>query len=248
MEADKRILETGKGTDYIIEENTSGAQEFLQLIKRPVRDESGRISGIIALINNVTDYQLLKAELEKRARTDSLTSLLNKSAAQELIRMLLSTPRKEEERCALLMIDVDRFKQVNDGYGHAVGDSVLAEVGRIIKNSCRAPDVGGRIGGDEFIILMRNINTTDNALQLAERISKQVERAFPAEPRVTLSIGIAVCPDHGKSFDELFKAADAALSEVKNNGRAGYRLAVSASEEPDEESAPGPAAATGLGN
>ena len=231
MEADRRILETGVGTDYVIEENEDGIQEFLQLIKRPVRDESGRISGIIALINNVTDYQLLKAELEKRAKTDSLTGLLNKSAAQELIRMLLSTSRKEEERFALLVIDIDRFKQVNDGFGHAAGDSVLAEVGRIIKNSCRGPDVGGRIGGDEFIILMRNINTAENALQLAGRISKQIEDAFPAEPCVTVSIGISVCPEHGSGYEELFRAADAALYEVKKNGRAAYRLADCAGPE-----------------
>ena len=88
MEADRRILESGEGTEYVIEENDDGIQDFLQLIKRPVYDEDGRISGIIAMINNVTDYQLLKMELEKRAKTDTLTGLLNKSAAQDLIHTL----------------------------------------------------------------------------------------------------------------------------------------------------------------
>ena len=233
MEADRRILETGQGTEYIIEENQDGVRDFLQLIKRPVYDESGRISGIIALINNVTDYQLLKLELEKRAKTDALTGLLNKSAAQDLIRMMLSNYHTTEDLCALLMIDIDLFKRVNDTYGHAEGDRVLAEVGRIINNNCRALDVAGRIGGDEFVIFMRNIDAPENAVRLANRLSSQVKRAFKGEKlegRITLSIGIGVFPDHGRRFDELFKAADAALYQVKNHGRNAVAL-----YEPGEE-------------
>ncbi len=227
MEADRRILETGQGTEYIIEENQDGIRDYLQLIKRPVFDESGKVSGIIALINNVTDYQLLKLELEKRAKTDALTGLLNKSAAQDLIRMMLANYHTLEDRCALLMIDIDLFKRVNDTFGHAEGDRVLAEVGRIINNNCRALDVAGRIGGDEFVIFMRNIEAPDNAVQLASRLSSQVQRAFRGEKlegRVTLSIGVAVYPDHGRRFDDLFQAADAALYHVKNHGRAAVAL------------------------
>lgn len=227
MEADRRILESGEGTEYIIEENEDGIRDFLQLIKRPVYDEDGRISGIIALINNITDYQLLKMELEKRAKTDTLTGLLNKSAAQDLIHMMLANYRKEGERSALLMIDADRFKNINDTFGHAEGDRVLAEVGRIIKNSCRAADVAGRIGGDEFVIFMRSIVEPENACQLADRLQQQVSRAFEDTPlagRVSLSIGIALCPEHGDRFETLFQAADEALYLVKARGRGKYRV------------------------
>ena len=227
MEADRRILESGEGTEYVIEENEDGIRDFLQLIKRPVYDEDGRISGIIALINNVTDYQLLKMELEKRAKTDLLTGLLNKSAAQDLIGMMMANYRKEGEHSALLMIDADHFKDINDTFGHAEGDKVLAEVGRIIKNSCRAADVAGRIGGDEFVIFMRSIVEPENACQLADRLQQQVFRAFENTPlagRVSLSIGIALCPEHGAQFDELFKAADKALYLVKARGRGAYRV------------------------
>lgn len=227
MEADRRILESGEGTEYIIEENEDGIRDFLQLIKRPVYDEDGRVSGIIALINNVTDYQLLKMELEKRAKTDALTGLLNKSAAQDLIHMMLANYRKDDEHSALLMIDADHFKDINDNFGHAEGDRVLAEVGRIIKNSCRAADVAGRIGGDEFVIFMRSIIEPDNACQLADRLQQQVCRAFENSAlagRVSLSIGIALCPEHGVRFDTLFKAADRALYLVKARGRGAYRV------------------------
>lgn len=227
MEADRRILESGEGTEYIIEENEDGIQDFLQLIKRPVYDEDGRVSGIIALINNVTDYQLLKMELEKRAKTDALTGLLNKSAAQDLVRMMIANYLKEGEHSALLMIDADHFKAVNDTFGHAEGDRVLCEVGRIIKNSCRAADVAGRIGGDEFMIFMRSIVEPENACQLADRLQEQVRHAFEGsllEGRVSLSIGIALCPEHGARFDELFRAADRALYLVKARGRGAYRV------------------------
>ena len=236
MDADRKILKTGVGTDYIIEENTAGKQEFLQLIKRPVYDENGKISGIIALINDVTDHQLLKRELEKRAKTDTLTGLLNKSAAADLIRMMISNYRQEDERSALLIIDVDHFKRVNDKFGHAEGDRVLAEIGRIIKNCCRAADVAGRIGGDEYAVFMRHIEDPENACRLAERLQQNVARAFADDQlkrHVSLSIGIAICPENGKDYDTLFRSADEALYYVKKHGRAAYRLCPVSS--PDEE-------------
>ena len=220
MEADRRILETGEGTDYIIQENQDGILEYLQLIKRPVYDAEGRISGIIALINNVTEHQLLKMELEKRAKTDALTGLLNKFASGDLVRMILANYPMEDTRCALLMIDVDLFKHVNDTLGHAEGDRVLAEIGRIIGNSCRAMDVAGRIGGDEFMVFMRDIVSPENARQVANRLSRQVEHAFRNDRvKVSLSIGISLFPEHGRLFDALFQAADGALYHVKKHGR-----------------------------
>lgn len=227
MEADKKILETGQGTEYIIEENTAGTQEFLQLIKRPVYDEHGKISGIIALINNVTDHHLLKMELEKRAKTDTLTGLLNKSAAQELVQIMAAKYKKENGLSALLILDLDLFKHVNDTYGHAEGDRVLAEIGRIIANNCRTQDVAGRIGGDEFMIFMRNINSQENAVQMAERIQKGVQSAFSSDilnGQISLSIGIALYPDHGKNFDNLFSAADKALYFVKKHGKGSCKM------------------------
>ena len=228
MEADKKIVATGQGTDYIIEENYDGVQEFLQLIKRPTYDENGVINGIIALINDVTKQRLLELELEKRSKTDLLTGLQNKVATEELIRMMLSPHYlKEGTRCALLMIVVDKFKSINDNLGHAKGDQVLASLGSIIKSSFKGMDVAGRTGGDECIVFLRDIEKAENALLLAQRIEKQTNqlilrddiRAF-----VSVSIGISLFPDHGKTFDYLYTAADKALYYVKNHGRAGWKM------------------------
>lgn len=226
METDKEMLRTGQGTDYVIEENEDGIQEFLELVKRPVFDDDGNITGIIALINDVTEKQLLKIELERRSKTDSLTGLLNRGASEELIIMILNNYCKSDDKCALMMIDADRFKDVNDNFGHIAGDRVLATIGRIIKNNFKGGDVAGRIGGDEFIVFMRNVETVDNAVALANKIQREVSDAFSGELRncVTLSIGIAMFPEHGKEFEELYRCADKALYYVKEHGRASCKV------------------------
>ena len=230
MEADKKILTTGQGTDYIIEENYDGVQEFLQLIKRPTYDEKGNINGIIALINDVTKQHLLELELEKRSKTDPLTGLLNKGATEELIRMMLLNyykDNKENSKCALIMIDIDKFKEINDTLGHAKGDRVLAAIGNIIKESFKGKDVAGRIGGDEFMVFLRDIEIKENALLMAERLEKQTAKLImrpEINSYVSLSIGIAILPDHGKTFEDLYAAADKALYYVKKRGRANWKL------------------------
>lgn len=225
MEADMEILRTGKGTNYIIEEKQDGMDEFLELIKRPVYDKNGKISGIIALINNVTEQQLLKQELEKRTQLDTLTELLNKRSTENHIRMMLEPPEKDWQYGAMMMIDVDNFKRVNDSLGHAVGDRVLAEIARILRTNFRVMDVTGRIGGDEFMVFLRDIADADAACLSAQRIQAQVHSAFQElEGSVSLSIGISLYPQHGTTFAALYRAADTALYDVKKNGKGAYKI------------------------
>ena len=228
METDQVMLRTGEGTDYIIEENDDGIQEFLELIKRPVIDEDGKITGIIALINDVTEKQLLKMELEKRSKTDQLTGLLNKAAVEDLIDMLLTNYYHDEDdkKCALLMIDADHFKHVNDSFGHIAGDRVLATIGRIINNTFKGSDVAGRVGGDEFMVFLRDIDFVKSVEFLAKKLQNEVINAFSGDldKCVSLSIGIAMYPDHGKRFPELYYAADKALYYVKEHGRNNYHI------------------------
>lgn len=222
METDREMLRTGIGTNYIIEENEDGIQEFLELVKRPVVDDEGNITGIIALINDVTEKELLKIELERRSKTDSLTGLLNKGAAEDLTDMLMRNNRDDGSVSALIVIDADHFKQVNDNFGHIAGDRVLATIGRLINNGFKGRDVAGRIGGDEFMVFLRKIDSADIAVSLAEKLQSEVVTAFSGELKgcITLSIGIAMYPDNGKDFKTLFKCADEALYYVKKHGRA----------------------------
>ncbi len=225
MEADKQILHTGKGTNYIIEENSDGIREYLELIKRPVFDDNGNVSGIIALINNVTEMQLLKMELEERSRTDPLTGLLNKGAAEDLVDILIGSDR--ERLGALMMIDLDNFKTVNDVFGHSMGDMVLSTIGRIIHNNFKGKDVAGRIGGDEFMVFLRGVETEESLAHLAEKIQYDTVHAFDGqdlEGYTSLSIGISRYPEDGRSYKELYDAADEAMYIVKKNGKGTYRI------------------------
>ena len=227
MKSDMDVLRTGKGTNYIIEEKGENGSEFLELIKRPTYDDNGNINGIVALINNVTETQLLKRELEKRSKTDSLTGLLNKQTTEELITELIAQSSLLKSKGALLMLDVDNFKKINDTYGHAAGDRVLMAIGNIIHSSFKGMDVAGRIGGDEFMVYLRDIENADTALRLAAKISDKARHLFPNEPLgrcVTLSIGIALYPDHSKNFEDLYRAADQALYYVKERGKDFYKL------------------------
>ncbi len=225
MEADREILRTGKGTEYIIEENSDGIREYLELIKRPVFDDEGNVSGIIALINNVTEMQLLKMELEERSRTDPLTGLLNKAAAEELVDILIAGERKGHG--ALMMIDLDNFKKVNDLHGHSMGDMVLSTIGRIIHNNFKGKDVAGRIGGDEFMVFLRGVDTKEAIIHLAEKIQYDTVHAFDGEDLegcTSLSIGISRYPEDGRSYRELYNAADEAMYIVKNHGKGSYHI------------------------
>lgn len=227
MESDKELLRTGKGTNYVIkEEGEDGSVEYLELIKRPVFDENGKVNGIIALINNVTEVQLMKLQLEKRSKTDSLTGLLNKQETESEITNIIENAT-DDTSGALMMIDVDKFKEINDSFGHAAGDRVLTAIGNILQRSFKGMDIKGRIGGDEFMVYLRDVQKSETAIKLASKISDKVKRLFPHEPLgscVSLSIGISIFPEHGKKFEDLYRAADTALYHVKEHGRDSYKV------------------------
>ncbi|MCD8337583.1 MAG: sensor domain-containing diguanylate cyclase [Lachnospiraceae bacterium] len=159
------------------------------------------------------------------AETDLLTGINNKKTTEEYIKLWLS-----DEACygtqAFLMVDIDHFKGVNDVYGHAVGDIVLSTIGQGLKNIFRESDIIGRLGGDEFGIFMKNASP-EIAVEKAEQISQMVHAIrVDAHPDLlpTVSIGVALFPQHAKNFMDLYRKADAALYIAKNSGRDQYIL------------------------
>lgn len=231
MESDKKILATGEGTTYVIEEKEAGVHEYLELIKRPTHDSEGNVNGIVALINDVTEKQLLKMELERRAKTDPLTGLLNKVATEGVIELSLEkfTRSDSVRHAALFMIDVDNFKMINDTFGHSTGDNVLRCVGSILHSTFSGKDVKGRVGGDEFMVFAEIENSTQ-ANRIAEAICRQMEQAYRGsalEGKVSLSIGICIFPEVGSSFQELYKSADQALYTVKKSRKGSFCVASS---------------------
>jgi diguanylate cyclase (GGDEF)-like protein len=174
------------------------------------------VGGDLEVVNLGTAFNRMADELKARARTDDLTSLPNFRAFRERIDAEIERASRYEERFGVLVLDLDRFKQYNDRFGHLAGNDALQRVARTIRESVRAVDFPARYGGEEFAVIVPQVDTPSLAA-IAERVRAAVE-ALP-EPKITISIGGAIYPADGVTPDELFHAADARLYEAKEGGR-----------------------------
>ena len=190
--------------------------------------KEGYVSHVIGHIVDIHESKLKEIELKLRADHDGLTGLMNKQATESLIKSTLEKYKDTEDMVgALMILDTDSFKHINDTYGHSTGDRVLAKIGEIIRNNFKGMDVTGRIGGDEFMVFMHNIRIPENAAILADKVQKLVMHAFDGEDfgnDVSMSIGISIAPKDGIDFKELYDKADKALYFVKTNGKASHRI------------------------
>jgi diguanylate cyclase (GGDEF)-like protein len=163
----------------------------------------------------------LVEQLQSAASTDPLTGLNNRRATEDRLAAELSRTHRHQIKTSVVMIDVDRFKLVNDSQGHAVGDRLLVELARILRQQCRSLDAVGRMGGDEFLVILP-MTSADEAMSFVGRVQQSVaglEHQFPEFGNPSLSMGIAEAPRHGKGPEQLIGAADAALYRAKRSGR-----------------------------
>lgn len=195
------------------------------------RDKDGKpelISGIVFDVTEQKSKEELLAQqtrrLEEMSRTDFLTNLNNRRALFERMSYETKRSNRTKEPLSFIMLDVDHFKQVNDQYGHIMGDKVLVEVAKIILSSVRVTDIVGRYGGEEFFVILPACDAA-NALNVAELIRESVElNIFDDQLRITISGGIHQY--NGETVDQCFHAADHLLYQAKQNGR--NRIEVSA--------------------
>lgn len=198
---------------------------------RTVLATSARISGLnppqaVTFVIDITDKKHLENDLiekaqllEKRAREDGLTGLLNRQASFDMLDYALERCKRYQETLSVLMLDVDFFKQINDTYGHMTGDKVLKAVSGAIKQSIRTVDIAGRYGGEEFIVLLPNIDT-EGAVVVAERLRSAIQQLKfeVAEMEITASLGVASYIDNDDT-EFLVNRADLALYKSKRGGR-----------------------------
>jgi two-component system, cell cycle response regulator len=186
-------------------------------------------------------------EAQRLSLTDPLTGLWNYRYLRESLRREVERASRFGRMLSVLALDLDRFKEVNDGYGHAAGDAVLAEFARRVRHEIREVDLAFRSGGEEFVVLLPETDARGAAI-VADRLGTVVrETPFPVEPEpgsarpvrvpipVTVSIGVAVYPDHAASGQQVLDAADDALYAAKASGRDTYRLAEVAPPTPMRE-------------
>jgi diguanylate cyclase (GGDEF)-like protein/PAS domain S-box-containing protein len=199
-----------------------GSRIWVQQALAPVTDDDGERTSVVAQFIDVTQARQARALLEFQANHDPLTSLKNRRAVMAAMAATLAHPPRSGSRgLAVLYCDLDLFKPVNDQFGHAPGDQLLTEVGRRIRRCVRVGDTVGRIGGDEFVVLLMDVHGYDDASRVAESV-----RAAVAEPldvndltlNVTMSVGIALA-EADEEPDDVLAKADQALYEAKRRGR-----------------------------
>ena len=181
---------------------------------------------IVGILYDVDEFKRAALALKERAERDSLTKLLNKASTQQLVSEHLNT-QEPDQLSALLILDLDNFKTINDNRGHLYGDAVLSQLGGRLRSLFRANDIIGRIGGDEFLILLKDLPDTDIAKDrcalLLTSLDELLTRLVP-DLDVSCSIGAAIAPIHATTYTDLFRYADEALYQVKKQGKNHYKI------------------------
>lgn len=199
--------------------NAHGVARWKRLEIYTVYDKDGFSRQVVGKISDIQRQRASLLRLKKKADSDPLTGLLNRAAMERNTRVLLAGAGREEKH-AFLILDFDNFKQVNDTLGHSEGDRLLVEFAEELTRLFRADDSIARMGGDEYAMLMKYVDSVQSALDKAQQVRRAMERVSAAfGMTVTVSIGIAIYTQDGGTFDELYKAADAALYRVKNSGK-----------------------------
>ena len=192
---------------------------------KPIHDEKGGLAGWRGVASDITDARLHGNDAVRAARTDPLTALANRLLVRELLEEAVLQQWDSREGCALLLVDLDRFKLVNDTLGHAIGDQLLVEVGRRLEQAVGKGGRVGRIGGDEFAVVWSGPCDREQLGTVADRIIADLSKSFTvgaATLHVGATIGIAVCPQDGAFEEQLMRSADLALYRAKEAGRGGH--------------------------
>ena len=247
---DRRVMESGDAEIGIVESqvNAGGELTWLETNKAPLYNDAGEVIGVLGSYIDITrlkqaeeTLQRNNEELERRveertreikyvANHDKLTGLLNRGQFVQQLNEVIGTP--ESENIALMFIDLDNFKPINDTQGHDAGDQLLVGVGDILKSMLDPNDFAGRFGGDEFLVLMRNINQRSEFAGVCEEILRRLSAEIEIKGKpivVAASIGVVYCDSHDyQSSDNLVNDADLAMYAAKRQGKSRYCFFTSA--------------------
>jgi diguanylate cyclase (GGDEF)-like protein len=215
LELEFRVCPPGHETRYVL------MRVFV------VRDGAGRFVRRAGVMQDVTERKAQEARIEHLAYHDSLTGLPNRTMLMDRLARALAQAQRLDQQLAVLFIDLDRFKLVNDSLGHPVGDQLLQEIARRLRAALREGDTVARVGGDEFQVVVANVGGATGAARIAEKLMRALGEPFTLEGQelhVTASLGVSLYPRDGDSGELLLKYADIALYEAKGEGRNAYRF------------------------
>jgi diguanylate cyclase (GGDEF)-like protein/PAS domain S-box-containing protein len=222
----KEVDRTGSWHGEIWDRRKNG-EVFPELLSiSAVLDDAGKLIHYVGVCTDISSLKQYEEKLRYQALHDALTGLPNRFQFQERFQEMLARVARQNSQLAVMVLDLDRFKHVNDSLGHAVGDELLKQVAERLKSRLRQVDVIGRLGGDEFAVILDNISGTHSAAAAAGRLLSAFATPFSLsghEIFVSSSIGISCCPADSSDAETLLKNADAAMYRAKADGRNSYR-------------------------
>jgi diguanylate cyclase (GGDEF)-like protein/PAS domain S-box-containing protein len=221
------LRETGRWEGEVSALRSSGENFPAWLSMTTVNDGEGRLSHFVSMYSDITARKAVDARIEFMAHHDALTGLPNRILLRERFAQAVVEARQDKGRVALLFLDLDRFKTINDSLGHPVGDDLLRKIGERLSTCVHPPDMVCRQGGDEFLVLLSGIRERRQIEEVAQRILDGTAEPFTWEGMslpTTCSIGIATFPEDGDDFDALLKRADIAMYQAKSAGRNGFHI------------------------
>jgi len=224
----RMIAMTGASTTYEREIETQQGPRTVRTSFFPEVGEAGVVLGVYHMSVDISDERRVQAELDALARHDPLTGLHNRRSLEERLPLAMARGGRSGRRLALLFVDLDHFKAVNDTKGHEAGDDVLREVARRLGACVRVTDTVARLGGDEFVVILEDLNSRDDAVAVAEKILQDVRTPIATRAGncvVGASIGVALAERRDTDWRALLKRADAAQYEAKGAGRGRYHVA-----------------------
>ena len=229
IEQNERLLR-GEITTYVREKRyvrKDGQIIWAKITLSAVRGTSGQPGYIISVVEDITDTKKTDERIAYLAQYDALTALPSRTLFRDRLIQAMARAKRNERLLAVMLLDLDRFKEINDSFGHAVGDCTLQAVGNLLKDALREVDTIARMGGDEFALIIEQNANIDEITAVAERIQQVFYAPLVIAGReifVTTSIGITVYPFNGEDVDELLQASEVALYRAKEDGRNTYEF------------------------
>ena len=239
---DIRVMETDRPIIGLIESRQleNGQTNWTLATKLPLHDESGAVIGLVGITREINEIRQTEVALQHLATHDTLTDLPNRFLLVDRLSQLLARAQRSGTVFAVLFMDIDRFKEVNDTLGHEVGDLLLRAVAQRLSKSVRQSDTVARIGGDEFVIMLETVHDSRGADAVADTVRRALAKSFTIQKQalnVSVSIGISFYPENGEDADMLLRAADYAMYLAKREG--GNRHLTCAAVTPAELPVPG---------
>ncbi|WP_298011373.1 EAL domain-containing protein [uncultured Aquabacterium sp.] len=228
----------GIPTEWLLRRG-DGQPLIAELSVTELRNEHDQLTGYLAMAQDVTSRREAEKQVQHMARHDALTGLPNRNMLQEQLKVSLAQAERHDGAMAMMFLDLDRFKKINDSLGHHIGDHVLIEAARRLSTAMRTSDIVARLGGDEFVVLLTQIAEPGDGMRVADKLMAlfaEPLRVGPHELRVTPSIGLALYPEHGRDAVTLMRHADLAMYQAKHAGRNRIQVYSDRMESPSAES------------